>query len=106
VELDVLATLTVEAQSPAEPVPPPVVVVPAPPVRQSLVPSSRDDWLRLAERVVGDWAATLRAALGLTLLFAAAVVMIGLALGPISAAAAAVVGLVVFLVGRRRGDSD
>ncbi|MCT2586949.1 hypothetical protein [Actinophytocola gossypii] len=103
VELAGLAVLTTEPDPP-EPTSP--VVVPTPPVRTSFAPTRRDDWLRLAERVVGDWAATLRAALGLALLFAAAVLVIGLALGPLSAAATAVVGLVVFLIGRRRGDSN
>ena len=94
-----------EAPSPPEPARPPAVVVLDRPARRGFVPTSRDDWLRLAERMVGDWAATLRAALGLALLFAAAVVVIGVVLGPISAAVAALVGLVVFLLGRGRGDS-
>ena len=93
-----------EAQTPADP-PRPVVIIPEPRTGRSSVPTSRDDWLRLAERAVGNWAATLRAALLLALLFAGMVMSIGIAFGVDSAAAAATVGLLVFLAGRTRGDS-
>jgi hypothetical protein len=95
--------VSVEAGAAPEP-PPAVVVVPEP--RRSPLPTSRDDWLRLAEHLVGDWTATLRDALVLALLFAAMITSIGIAFGPTSAAAATTVGLVVFLAGRRQGTSE
>lgn len=82
--------------------PPPAVIVPEP---RAAGLTSRDGWLRLAERVVGDWTATLRAALLLVLVFAGMVVSLGVAFGPGSALAASSVGLLVFLAGRRRGGS-
>jgi hypothetical protein len=66
------------------------------------VPTSRDDWLVLAERVVGDWAATLRAAMLLALALAAAIMVIGLVLGLGAALATAFVLLIVLVAGRRR----
>ncbi|HEX2130083.1 MAG TPA: hypothetical protein VHH15_00890 [Actinophytocola sp.] len=92
-----------ETPSPPEPSRPPLVIVPEPATRRSFVPTSRDEWLRLAERVVGDWTATLRAALVLVLLFAAAVTAIGVMVGPPAAAVATLAGLVAFLIGRSRG---
>ncbi len=65
------------------------------------LPTSRDDWLVLAERAVGDWAATLRAALLLFLAVAAGIMVIGFLLGIGPALAAALLALVVFVVGRR-----
>ncbi len=66
------------------------------------LPTSRDDWLVLAERVVGDWAATLRAALLLGLAVAAVIMVIGLVLGAGAALATAFLALLVFVAGRRR----
>jgi hypothetical protein len=66
------------------------------------LPTSRDDWLVLAERVVGDWAATLHAALFLALALAAAIMVIGLVFGLGAALATAFVALIVLLAGRRR----
>lgn len=97
-----LAVLAVEETAPEPPRPAPVVV---PRPRVPARPTTLDYWLRLAERAVGDWAATLRAALVLTLLFVAAVVAIGIVFGPIPAAAATAVGATIFLIGRSRGDS-
>jgi hypothetical protein len=66
-------------------------------------PTSRDDWLVLAERAVGDWAATLRTALLLVLAVAAVLAMIGVAFGPEPALAAGFLAFLVFLAGRDRG---
>jgi hypothetical protein len=66
-------------------------------------PTSRDAWLVLAERVVGDWAATLRTALLLVLAVFAVLAMIGVAFGPEPAFAAAFLAFLVFLAGRDRG---
>jgi hypothetical protein len=66
------------------------------------VPTSRDDWLVLAERVVGDWAATLRTALLLVLALAAAIMVIGLVFGLGAALATAFLALIPLLAGRRR----
>jgi hypothetical protein len=71
--------------------------------RRRFTPTARDDWLRLAEWLVGDWAATLRQALRLVLLFLAVVLVIGVTFGFGFALAAFLVGTVVFLAGRRRG---
>lgn len=71
--------------------------------RRRAFPVSRDDWLVLAERVVGDWTATLRAALLIALALAAVLTTVGLVFGAIPALAGAGLVLVVFLVGRRRG---
>ncbi len=65
----------------------------------------RDRVLRVAELVVGDWAPTLRAALVRVLVFVMVLVVLGLALGAQVALAGAAVGLVMFLVGRRRAGS-
>ncbi|HEV2782299.1 MAG TPA: hypothetical protein VGX25_23150 [Actinophytocola sp.] len=43
--------------------------------------ASRDGWLCLAERALGDWAVTLRAALLMLVGFAGAIVLIGVAFG-------------------------
>jgi hypothetical protein len=67
------------------------------------LPTSRDDWLVLAERMVGDWAATLRAALLLLVAVAAVIMVVGLAFGAGPAMATAFLALLVFLAGRRRG---
>lgn len=67
------------------------------------LPTSRDDWLVLAERVVGDWAATLRAALLMVLAVAAVIMVIGLVFGLGPALATAFLALIVFLVGRHHG---
>jgi hypothetical protein len=71
--------------------------------RRRVFPTSRDDWLVLAERVVGDWAATLRTALLLVLAVAAVLTMVGVAFGPEPALAAAFLAFLVFLAGRDRG---
>lgn len=67
------------------------------------LPTSRDDLLILAERIVGDWAATLRAALFLLVAVVAAITVIGLVLGAGPALATGFLALLVFLAGRRRG---
>lgn len=69
------------------------------------LPTSRDDWLVLAERVVGDWAATLHAALLLVLAVAAVIMVIGLVFGLGPALATAFLAMLVFLAGRHRGGS-
>ena len=74
-------------------------------VRPHLFPTSRDAWLVLAERVVGDWAATLRAALLIVLAVAAAIMVIGIVFGAGPALATAILVLLVFLAGRHRGGS-
>ncbi|HEV7649201.1 MAG TPA: hypothetical protein VGP26_13670 [Actinophytocola sp.] len=73
--------------------------------RPHLFPTSRDAWLVLAERVVGDWAATLRAALLLVLAVAAAIMVIGIVFGIGPAVATAILALLAFLAGRHRGGS-
>lgn len=89
--------------------PPSVEVVPAPRHRHrrraAALPTSRDDWLVLAERVVGDWAATLRVALLLVLTVAAVLTVIGVVFGAGIALASALIVLIVFLAGRRRDGS-
>lgn len=101
VRLTALADLDSEQESP-----PSVEVFPAHRHRRAAVlPTSRDDWLVLAERVVGDWAATLRSALLLVLAVAAMLTVIGLVFGPGIALACALILLIVFLVGRRRDGS-
>ncbi|MPZ85089.1 MAG: hypothetical protein GEV28_33765 [Actinophytocola sp.] len=88
---------------------PSVEIVPAPRNRHrrraAVLPASRDDWLVLAERVVGDWAATLRVAFLLVLAVAAVLTVIGLVFGPGIALASALIVLIVFLAGRRRDGS-
>jgi hypothetical protein len=71
--------------------------------RRRLLPTTRDDWLVLAERVVGDWAATLRTALLLVLAVAAVLTTVAVAFGPQPALAAAFLAFLVFLAGRDRG---
>jgi hypothetical protein len=100
-----LAELAGLDESPEPPPPPVVIPEPRADAGHFSMPRSGDDWLRLAERVVGDWAATLRNALLLLLAFVAMVVSIGIALGVESAVAAAAVGLLVFLAGRRCGSA-
>ncbi|MFC4858198.1 hypothetical protein [Actinophytocola glycyrrhizae] len=80
---------------------------PAPrrPATHALRPATRDRVLRVAERVVGDWAPTLREALVRVLVFVVVLLVLGLVLSPGVAAAGAVVGFVMFLIGRRRTDS-
>ena len=80
---------------------------PAPrrPASHALRPVQRDRFLRVAERVVGDWAPTLREALVRVLVFAVVLVALGVTLGAEVAAAGAVVGFVMFLIGRRRTGS-
>jgi hypothetical protein len=73
--------------------------------RPHLFPTSRDAWLVLAERAVGDWAATLRAALLLVLAVAAAIMVVGTVLGAGPALATAILALLVFLAGRDRSGS-
>jgi len=73
--------------------------------RPQLFPTSRDAWLVLAERVVGDWAATLRAALLLVLAVAAGIMVVAIVFGPGPALGAAILALLVFLGGRHRGGS-
>jgi hypothetical protein len=74
--------------------------VPVPPRRVL-----NDGLLRVAERVVGDWAPTLREAMLSGLLFVVVLVVLGIALGVWISALGAVVGLAMFLVGRRRAGS-
>jgi hypothetical protein len=62
------------------------------------MPATRDGWLRLAERTVGDWASTLRAAFFKLVGFAATIVLIGLAFGFGGVALGALVGAAVLLV--------
>ena len=72
-------------------------------VRAHALPTSRDDWLVLAERAVGDWAATLHAALLLFLAVAAGIMVIAFLFGVGPALATAFLALLVFVVGRHRG---
>jgi hypothetical protein len=65
----------------------------------------KDRLLRVAERVVGDWAPTLLEAMLSVLLFVGVLVVLGIALGAWVAVLGAVVGLAMFLVGRRRTGS-
>ena len=67
------------------------------------VPVSADDWLRIAEWVIGDWAATLRTALLVVVLFAGVLTGIGIAFGPEFALLGGITGAIVFLVGRLAG---
>ena len=64
-----------------------------------------DRLLRGAELVVGDWAPTLREAFLRVLVFAIVVVVLGVALGAWVTVLGAFVGLVMFLVGRRRAEA-
>jgi hypothetical protein len=65
-------------------------------------PPLRDRFLRHVEQLVGDWAPTLREAFVRVLVFAVFLVVLGITLGPAVAAAGAVVGFLMFLVGRFR----
>jgi preprotein translocase subunit SecF len=67
--------------------------------------SLKDRLLRAAERLVGDWAPTLRAAAFRVVLFLLVLIVIGVAFGFEFAALGAVIGFLTFLVGRagRRG---
>lgn len=67
------------------------------------VPVSADDWLRIAEWVIGDWAATLRTALVVLVLFAGVLTGVGVAFGPEFALLGGITGAFVFLVGRIGG---
>jgi hypothetical protein len=96
-----LAVLAATREDPAPP-PPRLPTMPEP-RRRHFAPTARDDWLRLAEWLVGDWAATLRQALRLALLFLAVVLALGVTLGVGVALATVLIGMVVFLAGRRRG---
>jgi len=80
-------------------------LAPRRPATHALRPAMRDRVLRVAERAVGDWAPTLREALVRVLVFAVVLVALGLTLGAEVAAAGAVVGFVMFLIGRRRTGS-
>ena len=101
-ERPVRRTVRLAADSEPEP-----STIPAPrrPVHHALRPAARDRALRVMERVVGDWAPTLRDALVRVLVFAVALAVLGIALGVELAAVGAAVGVVMFLVGRRRTDS-
>jgi hypothetical protein len=71
--------------------------------RARRVPVSADDWLRIAEWLIGDWAATLRTALLVVVLFVGALIAVGIAFGPQFAMLGGITGAVVFLVGRLGG---
>jgi hypothetical protein len=79
----------------------PSVAMPAP-----AVTPPRDRWLRVAELVVGDWAPTLREALVRVLVFVVVLAALAVTLGGETAVLGAVVGFVMFLVGRRRAEAD
>jgi hypothetical protein len=79
-------------------------VVPAPRVEVHRTQPA-DRLLRVAERVVGDWAPTLREALLRVMVYAILVACLGVVLGPQVAVLAATVGFVMFLVGRKRTGS-
>jgi hypothetical protein len=65
--------------------------------------SAKDRLLRVAERLVGDWAPTLRVAALRVVLFMLLLVAIGVAFGPELTALGAVIGFLTFLVGRAGG---
>jgi len=65
--------------------------------------SVKDQLLRVAERVVGDWAPTLREAALRVILFTVVLIVIGVAFGPEFALLGAVIGFLTFLVGRAGG---
>jgi len=71
--------------------------------RDRHVPVSADDWLRIAEWLIGDWAATLRTALLVAVLFVGVLTGVGFAFGPEFALLGGITGAVVFLVGRLGG---
>jgi hypothetical protein len=77
-----------------------------PPARHSSASarsSAKDRLLRVAERVVGDWAPTLREAALRVILFTLVLIVIGVAFGPEFALLGAVIGFLTFLVGRAGG---
>jgi hypothetical protein len=87
---------------------PPVAQPERPRTRGTSIPvraTTKDRLLRVAELVVGDWAPTLREAALRVLLFSVVLVVLGIAFGSEVAVLGAVVGFVMFLVGRRRADS-
>jgi hypothetical protein len=65
--------------------------------------SAKDRLLRAAERLVGDWAPTLRMAALRVVLFTVVLIVIGVAFGPEFAVLGAVIGFLTFLVGRAGG---
>jgi hypothetical protein len=67
--------------------------------------TNKDKLLRVAERVVADWAPTLREAALRILLFAVVLIVLGIAFGGEVALLGVVVGFLMFLVGRRRAGS-
>jgi hypothetical protein len=66
----------------------------------------KDRLLRTAELVVGDLAPTLRVALLRVLLFVMALVVLGIALGPVVALLGGALGFAIFLGARLAGPSD
>lgn len=66
-------------------------------------PVSADDWLRIAEWLIGDWAATLRTALLVAVLFVGVLTGVGFAFGPEFALLGGITGVGVFLAGRLGG---
>lgn len=70
------------------------------------VPVTGDDWLRLAELVVGDWTSTLREALVRVVWFTCVLIALGVAFGVEVALVGATAGVMSFLVNRRRSSSD
>lgn len=89
-------------------VPAPGVEPPPAPVAtpEPVAAPPRDRWLRVAERVVGDWAPTLREALVRVLGFVVVLVALAVTIGVGIAVLGAAVGLATFLVGRRRPEAD
>jgi hypothetical protein len=85
---------------PEEPVQPVI-----PPVRREPTQAratTRDRFLRVAELAVGDWAPTLREAALRVVLFTLVLIAVGIAFSVGIALLGAIVGFVMFLVGRRR----
>ncbi len=75
----------------------------APSARDARTPAAaaRDRWLRTAERLVGGWAPTLRAALLMLVTFVGVVVLVGVTLGFGGALTGALVsGVTLYAVGR------
>ncbi len=87
-----------ELAEPTEQVPAPRAPSDAP------LPVRRDRWLRVAELVVGDWAPTLREALLRVVLFVLVLVALGVLFGAGISLLGAVIGALMFLVGRRKTD--
>jgi hypothetical protein len=86
---------------PEEPVQP--AIQPARHSSASVRSSVKDQLLRVAERVVGDWAPTLREAALRVILFTLVLIVIGVAFGSEFALLGAVIGFLTFLVGRAGG---